>query len=105
MDIFADYNPEVGRARLKAKIEAARRANPIVPIADDEFRHDVIEAREEYREQKFALGRLEKKQQVESALKRQALEKLAGYKRVTRGSEVICTIFELIEQAGLELPV
>jgi hypothetical protein len=46
-----------------------------------------------------------KKQQVESALKRQALEKLAGYKRVTRGSEVICTIFELIEQAGLELPV
>lgn len=42
-------SPAVGHARLKARIEAARRATPIAPVLDDEFRGDVIEAREEYR--------------------------------------------------------
>ena len=42
-------SPETGRARLKARIEAARRAAPITPVSDEEFRSDVIEAREEYR--------------------------------------------------------
>jgi hypothetical protein len=35
--------------RLKARIEAARRAAPIAPVSDEEFRNDVIEARKEYR--------------------------------------------------------
>jgi hypothetical protein len=43
-------SPEIGRARLKARIEAARRAAPIAPVSDEEFRNDVIEARKEYRE-------------------------------------------------------
>jgi hypothetical protein len=40
----------VGQARLKARMEAARRAPPILPlVSDEEFRNDAIEARDEYR--------------------------------------------------------
>jgi hypothetical protein len=49
MTTKAPASPEAGRARLKARIEAARRAAPIAPVPDEEFRRDVVEAREEYR--------------------------------------------------------